>query len=200
MSGTPAFARIQEAVGPLGACRIASDSRMEVEIGADRLLQAVTAFRRLDWGYLSAITGLDTPGQAAAAGSEAPAAVPAGSAAAAPAPNGHFDILYHFCEGPAGATFRVKVPRDRPVGPSIGAVVPSAPLFEREVHEMLGVEVEGLPQGRRQFLSDDWPEGVYPLRKDFSPDSAAPVAGTAPAAEPAVAGAAAPAQDRPGTT
>ena len=156
---TTEFSRIQEAVGTLAACSTTSESRMDLRADADHLLQAVTSFRALNWGYLSAITGLD--------GGPAPT-------------DGHIGILYHFCQGPAVVTFRVEVPRDHAVVPSISAVVPSAPLFERELSEMLGVEVQGLPAGKRQFLSDDWPPGVYPLRKDFSPESAVPVARSAP--------------------
>jgi len=159
------FSRIQETVGSLAACSPVSDSRIDLKTTADELVPAVTAFRGLGWGYLSAITGLDT--LQGPAGGPAPA-------------DGHIDVLYHFCQGPAVATFRVAVPRDHPVVPSISAVVPSAALFERELSEMLGVTVRGLPPGKRQFLSDDWPPDVYPLRKDFDPQRAVPVAQSAP--------------------
>jgi Ni,Fe-hydrogenase III component G len=33
---------------------------------------------------------------------------------------------------------------------------------------MLGVNVEGLPEGKRYPLPDDWPDGQYPLRKDWN--------------------------------
>jgi Ni,Fe-hydrogenase III component G len=32
---------------------------------------------------------------------------------------------------------------------------------------MLGLTVTGTPDPSRLFLPDDWPDGVYPLRKDF---------------------------------
>jgi len=44
-------------------------------------------------------------------------------------------------------------------------VMPAAILYEREVHEMLGVVFEGHPKLERLFLPEDWPEGVYPLRR-----------------------------------
>jgi len=31
---------------------------------------------------------------------------------------------------------------------------------------MLGVTIKGIPDSRRVFLTDDFPEGVYPWRKD----------------------------------
>ena len=184
MSAASDFSRIQEALGPLAACRRSADSRMDIETSPERLLPAVTAFRGLNWGYLSAITGLDSAGAASAqpaAGASASAGAASPSVSAAPPTDGHIDVLYHFCLGPAIATFRVRVPREHPAVPSISAVVPSAAMFERELSETLGVEVAGLPKGKRQFLSDDWPQGVYPLRKDFSIEAAAPVADSAPA-------------------
>ncbi|MDD5436710.1 MAG: NADH-quinone oxidoreductase subunit C [Candidatus Omnitrophica bacterium] len=44
----------------------------------------------------------------------------------------------------------------------------SASLFEREIKEMFGIEPAGSPDSRRLKLHDEvWPEGLYPLRKDF---------------------------------
>jgi membrane-bound hydrogenase subunit beta len=37
---------------------------------------------------------------------------------------------------------------------------------EREKQEFLGVRVIDIPDGRRLFLPDDFPEGIYPWRKD----------------------------------
>ena len=34
---------------------------------------------------------------------------------------------------------------------------------------MFGVKVEGLPAGRHYPLPEDWPQGEYPLRKDWKP-------------------------------
>ena len=34
--------------------------------------------------------------------------------------------------------------------------------------EMFGVTVVDTPNPDRLFLPDEWPAGVYPLRKDFS--------------------------------
>ena len=44
----------------------------------------------------------------------------------------------------------------------------SANLFEREIKETFGIEPAGNPDLRRLNLHDEvWPEGAYPLRKDF---------------------------------
>lgn len=119
--------------------------RLDVRLAAANLAPAVAALHEGRWGYLSAITGLDL-------GPEA----------------GQIEVLYHFCAGAAVVTLRVSTPRDRATVPSICGVIASAGLFERELSEMLGVSVTGTPVPERLFLPDDWPEGVHPLRKDFS--------------------------------
>jgi len=50
---------------------------------------------------------------------------------------------------------------------SITAVIPGANWAEREFRDAIGVHPEGHPDPRRLLLADDWPEGVYPLRRDF---------------------------------
>ena len=64
---------------------------------------------------------------------------------------------------------RVGLGRDRPVIPTICNIIPSASFFERELSEMFGITVEGTPNPARLFLPDEWPAGVYPLRKDYQP-------------------------------
>ena len=50
---------------------------------------------------------------------------------------------------------------------SITEVIPGANWAEREFRDAIGVHPDGHPDPRRLLLADDWPEGVYPLRKDF---------------------------------
>jgi len=52
--------------------------------------------------------------------------------------------------------------------PTITDLIPGALTSEREKQEMLGIEVVDIPDGRRLFLPVDFPEGVYPWRKDSS--------------------------------
>jgi Ni,Fe-hydrogenase III large subunit/Ni,Fe-hydrogenase III component G len=64
---------------------------------------------------------------------------------------------------------------------SITPVVPAAAWAEREFQDVVGVAAEGHPDPRRLLLADDWPEGLYPLRRDFRYDRRPPPAeGTRP--------------------
>jgi Ni,Fe-hydrogenase III component G len=44
--------------------------------------------------------------------------------------------------------------------------VAAAEWIEREIHDILGIDFKNHPNLKRLILFDDWPEGVYPLRKD----------------------------------
>jgi len=59
---------------------------------------------------------------------------------------------------------------------SISPVIPGANWAERECHDMVGIDFIGHPDPRRLALADDWPEGIYPLRRDFPYNYKPPVA------------------------
>jgi formate hydrogenlyase subunit 5 len=50
--------------------------------------------------------------------------------------------------------------------PSVTPKVPAAVWGEREIRDMFGLRPVGLPDQRRLVLPDDWPDELYPLRKD----------------------------------
>jgi len=60
----------------------------------------------------------------------------------------------------------VEVPKNKPEIETICDFIPGALITEREKQEMLGIKVIGIPDQRRLFLPDDFPENVYPWRKD----------------------------------
>jgi len=78
----------------------------------------------------------------------------------------HFTIYYghHLQELSLG--LRVSLPKNDLKIPTITDIIPGALFTERETQEMMGVEVVGIPDSRRLFLPEDFPEGVYPWRKD----------------------------------
>lgn len=64
---------------------------------------------------------------------------------------------------------RERVPKSAPNVRSMGELYPSLVLHERELVDLFGVQVSGLPEGPRYPLPDCWPEGEYPLRKEWNP-------------------------------
>lgn len=79
-----------------------------------------------------------------------------------------FEVVYHFYDA-HGLLFNLKVftPRNDPKIPSVSSIYHGVYLYERELMDLLGIIVEGIPAGRRYPVPDDWPEGEYPLRKDW---------------------------------
>lgn len=51
--------------------------------------------------------------------------------------------------------------------PSMTSVLPQVAFYEREIKEFFGLAPIGHPAPKRWFLHNTWPEGIYPLRKDF---------------------------------
>ena len=82
------------------------------------------------------------------------------------------EILYHFSYDPSGVIISVRAilnDKDNPSIDTITHVTKAAWWIEREIHELFGVEFDGNEDLRTLLLPDDWPKGVYPLRKNFTP-------------------------------
>lgn len=79
----------------------------------------------------------------------------------------HFEVLYHFTFSQFGLvlTLRCKIPRHKPEIDSIADIIYGANFIEREMHDLMGIVFKGHPNLERLILPDDWPEGVYPLRR-----------------------------------
>ncbi|MEB3798162.1 MAG: hydrogenase large subunit [Caldisphaeraceae archaeon] len=63
--------------------------------------------------------------------------------------------------------FKIYMDPENPTFPSVAGKVPATLWIEREVKDLLGLIPIGHPDPRRLILPEDWPEGVYPLRKDM---------------------------------
>lgn len=130
------------------------ENRSDIVIDRQNLHAAVKALKDGEWGYLSVITGLDHAAPPTQEGQ--------------PAVEGNLEVLYHFCNGPAVLTLRINLPYDDTVVSTVCDLLPYATLYERELMELFGVSIENTPDKSRLVLPDEWPDGVYPLRKAFT--------------------------------
>ncbi len=129
--------------------RVQRTRRITAETASDKFEEAfVYAQQDLGFSILCTITGLDE-GQT-------------------------LGFIYHMSRTDGIAlNLKLSVPKDRPVIKSVFKYFPNSDIYERELIDLLGAEVEGLPEGNRYPLPDDWPRDEHPLRKDWAPKNAA---------------------------
>lgn len=140
----------EEILKPLtGAILRKEENRIDAVVEIEKLKPAMKAMADHRWGYLMAITGLDHP-------------------ATEDQKEGVLEVVYLFANENSICGIRTVAPYSNPVVPTVCDIFPNATLYERELMELLGVDVEGTPVRDRLVLSDDWPQGVYPLRKSFT--------------------------------
>ena len=100
---------------------VSPDTRKGYEgyiVNADKLLDVATALRNeMGYDYLSSVTGVDY------------------------LPEGMLEVVYHAFKstGGSGLVFKVQVPRENPVVPSLVPVYLGADLQEREAWDLLGI-------------------------------------------------------------
>jgi len=122
------------------------DTYTVFKVPAGSLREAAERLKQAGYTYLLSISAVDEPKE------------------------GRIRLVYHFArpEDPGDVVaLETTVPRSEPRIPSIHDIYPAALYQEREEHEMLGVVFEGLPDTRHLLLPEDWPSGVYPLRRDY---------------------------------
>ena len=78
----------------------------------------------------------------------------------------HFSIYFGKKLEEISLNISVDIPKSKPEIETICDWIPGALVTEREKQEMLGVKVIGIPDSRRLFLPDDFPDDVFPWRKD----------------------------------
>ena len=82
------------------------------------------------------------------------------------------EVNYHYTINFGGQleeiqiTFRVTVEKKDLWLPTLTDITPATVFSERELREMMGIEIDGLKDKRHLFLTDEFPEGVYPWRRD----------------------------------
>jgi len=79
-------------------------------------------------------------------------------------------FIYHLAkENGVVLNLHTSVPKEKPVIKTIMPYFPAAEDYERELVDLFGAQVQGLPEGSRYPLPDDWPANQFPLRKDWKP-------------------------------
>lgn len=118
------------------------DRRVVAEISPSKLVESIGALKENGMSNIGAITGLDL--------------------------GDRFEIIYHLYND-VGVLLNLKtyISREDPRIPTVTGIFPGVFLYERELMDLFGILVEGIPEGRRYPLPDDWPDGEYPLRKDW---------------------------------
>ncbi len=120
--------------------KIVNERRVFATTDEERCRAAMLALKQHDVQHLSTISGVDR-----------------GDA---------ITVIYHLDCRPALLSLKLNLPKSTPKVRTVTDIFPGAILYERDLMEMLGIKVENHPDPRRLFLPDDWPAGVYPLRKE----------------------------------
>jgi NADH-quinone oxidoreductase subunit C/D len=126
---------------------LTADSRAGFQgylVNPENLLAFAKALRdELNYDLLSSVTGVDYLAE------------------------GKMEVVYHAFQTTGGpiVNFKVQVPRDNPVVPSLVPIWAGAEFQEREAWDLYGIRFEGHPDLRRILLWEGF-EG-HPLRKDW---------------------------------
>ena len=75
-------------------------------------------------------------------------------------------VLYHMRTSMGTLTIRTEVYKNNPKIKTIIDIIPGAVFHELEAADLMGIVFEGHPSPGHFILSENWPQGVYPLRKD----------------------------------
>lgn len=63
---------------------------------------------------------------------------------------------------------KCRIPKERAEIDSLYDISPGVDLYEREIHDLLGIVFKGNPNlSKRVILPEDWPDGIHPLKKDY---------------------------------
>jgi membrane-bound hydrogenase subunit beta len=78
----------------------------------------------------------------------------------------HFSLFHGERAQEISLNLTVALPKADPEIETIADLIPGALISEQEKQEMLGVKIRGIPKDHRVFISDEFPKGVYPWRRD----------------------------------
>ncbi len=79
------------------------------------------------------------------------------------------EFIYHLARSRGLiANVKVRCPKGESVE-TITGTFPGGHIYERELIDLLGAKIDGLPEGSRYPLPDNWPKDEHPLLKDWKP-------------------------------
>lgn len=78
----------------------------------------------------------------------------------------HFEVNYSYPGEETTINMKIHLPKDDLKIPTITDLVPGAITTEREKQEFLGVDIVDIPDDRRLWLDENYPEDKYPWRWD----------------------------------
>ena len=78
------------------------------------------------------------------------------------------EVIYHLNRVDVELSLRTKASYDDPTLPTTTGIIPGSVLYEREVHDLVGVSFEGHPDLSPLVLPDGWPATLHPLRKNMT--------------------------------
>jgi len=122
---------------------IQRERRIFAHTKSDALRDSISYLvRKLDVKHLSTITAIDLDGE--------------------------IELIYHLTyKGSTTISIRITLSKKDLKASTITDLIPGAVLYEREVHDLFGIEFEGHPDLSRLMLPEEWPEDVYPMRKEY---------------------------------
>jgi len=130
--------------GKLIEANVKKERRIFVKVAREAFKEAIKYLvNELGFKHLSTITGVDLGKK--------------------------LEIIYHLAyKGAIELSLKVDIPKGKPKLPTVTNLIPGAILYEREVHDLLGIVFEGHPDLSPLLLPEKWPRDVYPLRKEES--------------------------------
>ena len=113
-------------------------------VETDKLVDFANILKnKMGFDYLSSVTGVDY------------------------LPDNMMEVVYHAYKSTGGKPmeFKVQVPREKPIVPSLVSVYPGAGFQEREAWDLLGIKFDGHPNLKRILMWEGF--AGHPLRKDW---------------------------------
>jgi len=119
--------------------------RVWAETPRERFIEALTYLRdELEFNSLCTVTGLDMGDQ--------------------------YQLIYHLARKDGiMLSLKENAPKSDPVFDTGTDLYKGGVLYELEARNLLGLTIHGIPDDIRYPLPDNWPEGQYPLRKEWKP-------------------------------